>query len=181
VQPAGQVRVEGCRFTGPGVHVALHDSVADVALSGNIFVRGRAGLGLAVRGTDQVRGLTVDQNSFFGIDAWLALNEAAAGRVDASVTRNLIIQCQQVRPGTNDLTAVGPSWFRGNWWRKCEGMDEAQAQLVAELKDQVPLLSEDPDHPDFLRPAAGTFPADGQVGARAPRTDNPDSNPKPNK
>jgi serine/threonine protein kinase len=180
-RPAAHVRLEGCRSTGPGVHVALHDTVEDVILRGNIFVNGKAGLSLAVKAPHRLGRLIVESNSFFGIDSWLALDEAALDRTSASVSRNLIVQCRQIRTGAADLTAVAASWFHDNWWRKADGMDEAQARLVASLKDRVPLLSEDPDHPDFMRLATGALPENAKIGARAARTDNLDPSPHPNK
>src|SRR5262249_15951861 len=57
-RPAAHVRVEGCRFTTTGVHIALHDDIADVALTRNLFVNGSKGVSLAVK-AEQVRQLTV--------------------------------------------------------------------------------------------------------------------------
>ena len=76
-RPAAHVRLEGCRLTAPGVHVALHDSVADVRLGGNVFVGGKSGLSLAVKAPHRLSRLAVDRNSFFGIKSWLSLDEAA--------------------------------------------------------------------------------------------------------
>jgi hypothetical protein len=180
-RPAAHIRLEGCRSTAPGVHVAVHDSAADVTLRGNTFVGGKAGLSLAVAAPHQVRGLAVDRNSFFDIGSWLALDEAAPEQIEPSVTRNLVVRCRQIRAGTADLAAVAEGWFHGNWWLRTEGMDEAQARLVATVKDGVPLLSEDPDHPDFLRPAAGAWPADAPVGARPPAAGGADPPPGPDK
>src|SRR5262249_25341869 len=45
-RPVSWVRIEDCRITGPGVHVAMEKRFADVAIVGNIFIEGRAGVSL---------------------------------------------------------------------------------------------------------------------------------------
>lgn len=170
--PIKHVRVEGCRFSGPGVQIALHDAIADVTLSRNRFVNGKAGVSAAVKTPKQLRQFTVTNNTFYRLDSWLAIDECALEQEQISIDRNLIVQCRQIRVGSAEL-AGADSWFRDNWWVKSEGLDEALAQKIATLKDLVPLVSEDPEHADFLRPEHGAFPLDVQIGALAPRKNPP--------
>jgi hypothetical protein len=172
-RPAAHVRVENCRFAGPGVLVALHDAIADVSLTRNIFVNGKSGVSVAVETPNQLRRLTVGNSTFFQLGSWLALGKSSLEQVQISIDRNLIVHCRQIDASGIDLSSIA-SWFHDNWWVKSEGMDEAQSAHVAVLKDLVPLLSEDPDQPDFLRPAIDVMPADKPIGALAPRKNNSD-------
>src|SRR5262249_2221739 len=180
-QAVSWVRVENCRVAGPGVHVALEKRFADVAVVGNIFIEGRAGVSLGVDQAGTARGLRVDHNTFFGTHAWLALEHCSLDQPDLRIANNLILQSQEIRLTGQDLTPVAPHWFHDNWWERSDGFNEGQAQQVAAVKDEVKLVSRDPASIDFLRPAPGQFPATeadaatGQpyVGARSPAATRP--------
>jgi serine/threonine protein kinase len=174
-QPVSWVRIEDCRIAGPGVHVAMERRFADVAVVGNIFIGGRAGVSLGVDQAGTAQRLNVAHNTFFGTHAWLALEHCSLDQPDLRVANNLILQSQEIRLTGQDLAPVAPRWFHNNWWEKSDGFNESQAQQVATVKDEVKLVSRDPASNDFLRPAPGQFPAaeagdEGRsyVGARGP-------------
>src|SRR5262249_41550708 len=152
----------------PGVHVPLHDGIANVTLTGNVFVDGKAAIGLAVKDPKQIKGLTVINNTFFGLKAWLN-NEGTFDHTELRFTRNLIMKCPQVWGGTdNNPSGVPGSWFEDNWWVRCDGLNEAQVQIVAAIKEQVPLQSENPTSAYFLHPTNRAMSQAGYVGAIPP-------------
>src|SRR5262249_37540084 len=65
-RPVSWVRVEDCRITGPGVHLAMEKRFADVAVVGNIFSEGRAGVSLGVNQAGAAQRLHVENNTFYG-------------------------------------------------------------------------------------------------------------------
>jgi serine/threonine protein kinase len=180
-RPVSWVRIEDCRITGPGVHVAMEKRFADVAVVGNLFIQGRAGVSLGVDQAGTAQRLRVTHNTFFGTHAWLAFEHCSLDQPELRIASNLILQSQEIRLTGQDLTEVAPRWFHNNWWERSEGFDQGQAQLVAAVKDEVKLISRDPASIDFLRPAAGQFPtrqaddAAGRpyVGARSPAASRP--------
>jgi serine/threonine-protein kinase len=180
-QPVAWVRVEDCRITGPGVHVALEKRFADVAVVGNIFIGGRAGVSLGVDQADTARRLHVAHNTFFGTHAWLAFEHCSLDQPELRIASNLILQSQEIRLTGQDLTLVAPRWFHNNWWERSDGFNQGQAEQVAAIKGEVKLVSRDPASDDFLRPAPGQFPgpeADDSpgrpyVGARSPAATRP--------
>jgi serine/threonine-protein kinase len=180
-QPVSWVRVEDCRIAGPGVHVAMEKRLADVAVVGNIFIGGRAGVSLGVDQAGMAQRLRVAHNTFFSTHAWLALEHCSLDQPDLRIANNLVLQSQEIRLTGQDLTPVAPRWFHNNWWEKSDGFNQSQAEQVAAVKDEVKLLSRDPSSKDFLRPAPGQFPAlkaddaagRPYVGARSPAATGP--------
>jgi tRNA A-37 threonylcarbamoyl transferase component Bud32 len=164
-QPVSWVRVEDCRIAGPGVHVAMEKCFADVAVVGNLFVRGRAGVSLGVAKAGTAQRLYVAHNTFFGTHAWLALEHCALDQPDLRIANNLILESQEIRLTGQDLTPVAPHWFHNNWWEKSDGFNGNQAHQVSTVKNEVKLLSRDPASNDFLRPAPGQFPTAEAQGA----------------
>jgi hypothetical protein len=179
-QPVSWVRVEDCRIAGPGVHVAMEKCVADVAVVGNIFTGGLAGVSIEVDQAGRARHLRVTHNTFFGTRAWLALEQCSLDQPDVRIANNLILRSREIRLTGQDLTAVAPVWFHNNWWERSDGFNPVQAQQVAAVKDEVELVSRDPANSDFLRPVPGQLPppeadAAGRpyVGARSPAAGSP--------
>ena len=154
---------------------------ADVAVVGNIFIGGRAGVSLGVDQAGTAQRLHVAHNTFFGTHAWLAFENCSLDQPELRFANNLILQSQEIRLTGQDLTPVAPRWFHNNWWERSDGFNQSQAEQVAAVKDEVKLVSRDPASDDFLRPAPGQFPApeaDGAarrpyVGARSPPATRP--------
>jgi serine/threonine protein kinase len=177
-QPVSWVRIEDCGLAGPGFHVVMEKRFADVAIVGNLFLQGRAGVSLGVDQAGRAQGLHLDNNTFFGTHAWLALANCSLDQPDLHIANNLILQSQEILTG-QDLAPVAPRWFHNNWWERSDGFNQDQAQQVAVVKDEVKLLSRDPASNDFLRPAPGQSPApdaDAErpyIGARSPAATRP--------
>jgi serine/threonine protein kinase len=171
--PADWVRVEDSRFTGPGRHVSLEVAVRDVRVTGNLFLQGKRGVSLVLTRPGQTQRLSITRNTFFGTAEWLGLAESELGQSDVTIANNLILQADALQLAGQDLSRVADRWFRNNWWEPGPTADPARVRQVAELRPEVKLLSRDPADPNFLRPAAGTMPAD-YVGALPPAgTDRP--------
>src|SRR5206468_1406033 len=77
----------------------------------------------------------------------------------------LILQCDQILLAGQDLAPVAPRWLHNNWWEANAATNETQARLVADVKEEVLLLSREPKNANFLRPAAGTMKGAVQDGA----------------
>ena len=114
------------------------------------------------------------------------MSNCSLDQPDLRIDNNLILQSQEIRLTGQDLTPVAPCWFHNNWWERSEGFDQIQAEQVAVVKDEVKLLSRDPGSNDFLRPAAGQFPAPEagavgrpHVGARSPAAAPPPASTPP--
>ena len=163
--PAAWVRIEKSRFTGPGRHVALETALRHVTLEGNIFMNGGGGIGLAAQRAGDVQQLAVTNNTFFQLTSWLALNDSSLDQAEVRFANNLILQCDQILLAGQDLAPVAPRWFHNNWWEANAATNETQARLVADVKEEVLLLSREPKNANFLRPAAGTMKGAVQDGA----------------
>jgi hypothetical protein len=173
-QAAQWVRVENCRFSGPGVHVALETAVRDVAVTGNVFIGGLGGVSFDIAPDRPLKGVRVSNNTFFAQANWLAFTPNSLGPGDLAVTDNLVLETGGIKGPNDGLAAAAPRWFRGNCWEEGAGADPDFVRLVAEPRARVNLLSRDPAHADFLRPAPGALPAplgDDRpcVGARTPQ------------
>ena len=180
-KPICWVRVEGCRFFGAGkgqsVEVILENAAEDIALTGNHFCTGDAGISISMPQPHTLQRLAVVQNTFFQLGHWLRWNATQAEGQQVDIARNLVIEADGVQcPGDGDLARFA-SWFRGNVWEIPDGgqpNDLAEAERFALVRPRVQVASRDPAHPDFLRtddPALPGAPADG------PPT--PESAPRP--
>jgi hypothetical protein len=166
-KPAEWVRVEDSRFTGPGRQVSVEVAARDVRVTGNLFLQGKRGVSLVLTRPGQSQRLSIAHNTFFRTAEWLGLAESDLGQPGVTIANNLILQADALQLSGQDLSLVADRWFRNNWWEPGPKADPAQVRLVADLKPEVRLLSRDPADPHFLRPAAGTMPAD-YVGALPP-------------
>jgi hypothetical protein len=172
-KPADWVRIEGCRFFGPGRKISLEVAVRDVRVTGSMFLQGQRGISLVLKRPGQTQRLGITHNTFFRTTEWLGLTESDLDQSDVTIADNLILQVDAIQLLGQDLSRVAGRWFRNNWWEPGPKADPGRVRLVADLKPEVNLLSRDPAHPNFLRPAAGTMPAD-YVGALPPAgTDRP--------
>jgi serine/threonine protein kinase len=172
-RPAAWVRVEDSRFTGPGKQLSLEVAVRDIRVTGNLFLQGKRGVNLVLTRPGQSERVHITHNTFFRTAEWLALAESDLEQSDVIVASNLILKADEIQLSGQDLSRVADRWFRNNWWEPGPNANPAAVRLVADLKPEVKLLSRDPADPNFLRPAAGTMPAD-RIGALPPAgTDRP--------
>jgi tRNA A-37 threonylcarbamoyl transferase component Bud32 len=174
-KPASWLRVENSRFTGPGVHVAMEASIRDITVVGNIFTNGLGGVSLGFERPRQMQRLAVSNNTFFQMTSWLALENCSLDQGEVIIANNLVLESDRIKLTGQDLASVAPQWFRNNWWERSDRTDKAQAQLVADVRPPVALISREPAHVDFLRPApvrmlenGGNDGADHYIGALAP-------------
>jgi hypothetical protein len=145
------VRVERCRIRGTGSLIILENEIHDVTVSECILTDAQFGLTLDITDADPAANVMIRNNTFFGLNFWLNLGHSRGDLKLLSVARNLIVDCDGVLSEGHDLSVVGPSWFEGNVWRAGRGV--AGAGFVARMVDDVPLLSLDPEDPNYLRPA----------------------------
>jgi hypothetical protein len=166
-ESAEWVRIEDSRFTGPGVQLSLEVAVRDVRVTGNLFLQGKRGVSLVLTHPDKWQHVRITNNTFFRTAEWLALEKPLQEQSDLTIANNLILQANLLQLSGQDVSRVADRWFRNNWWEPGPRADPARVRQVAQLKPEVKLLSRDPADPNFLRPAAGTMPAE-YVGALPP-------------
>ena len=142
-------------------------AVRDVRVTGNLFLQGKRGVNLVLNRPGQSEHLAITHNTFFATAEWLNLAETDPDQSDVTVANNLILQADALPLSGQDLPRVAGLWFRNNWWEPGPKADPTRVRVVADLRPEVKLLSRDPADPNFLRPAAGTMPAD-HVGALPP-------------
>jgi hypothetical protein len=149
-QPTTAVRVEDCRFTGPGVHVTVEAAAGDLRVAGNVFDGGKCGVSIALGDGDH-GPVRVSNNTFFDQPNWLAVKTARPGQ-KVTITRNLIVQCADVQEDKTGLGDVAGDWFRDNMW---ETEPTPRVAAFAEARAAVPLVAREHARPGFLRPAPG--------------------------
>lgn len=164
-QPVSSIRIEDSRIHGPGFLVVLETAVHDAVISGNILEGGESGLSLALTESATPFNIEARNNTFLDCEAWVNLGYTDPEIRGLSIARNLILNCRSVATRSQDIQIVGPLWFHENLWRK-PGSDVGN---IARPVDEVPLLSEDPTSPDYLRPANPSSVAiqDPETGASA--------------
>jgi hypothetical protein len=171
--PASRFVIEGCRFRGAGVLIALEGAVEDVSIVRNLFVKGSGGLGFNMDGAGVFRGIRVANNTFFENRVALNFEKCSSEGNDLRIERNLLIQTTPTVVAAGSEAAA--AWFADNWWEPVKDADAVQAKYATPVKD-LKLLSRDPGSPDFLRPAAKTLTLetppgsllDPYIGALAP-------------
>lgn len=148
-QPVSSVRIEDSRIHGPGFLIVLETAVHDAVITGNILEGGESGLSLALGESATPFNIEARNNTFVDCEAWVNLGYTDPDVRGLLIRRNLVLNCRSVATRSQDIETAGPLWFRENLWRK-SGPD---VDLVARSVDEVPMLSEDPASPDYLRPA----------------------------
>jgi serine/threonine protein kinase len=175
-QPATAVRIQRCRFSGPGPQLTLEKAVRDVVVSDNVFTDGGTGVSLQLDAPGASGKLLIANNTFFGVSNWLGLAGCSFDHPEVLIANNLVLQATAIDFGAEGEPGEAPRWFRGNWWEPEARADREQVRRFAELKAGVRLRSREADSPGFLRPAPGTMPSaggqgtlpHGHVGALAP-------------
>ena len=165
---AAHVRVINCRFSGPGQHVQLNRAVQDVALVGNVFVRGSAvicSLGVVPPPSDSL----LTNNTFLESDCWLDLGQSRWENSRLQVNNNLIVGAKRLHLGIPSLAESAGNWsFSHNVWEPAAESDATQVAAVARSEPGLPFVSRDPAQVDFLRPTADSPAATAGAGGTLP-------------
>jgi hypothetical protein len=169
-RPVAHVRVLDNLFLGLDQHLELLQGIRDVLVADNRFARDGAALWVnlpAGAGED----LRIEHNTMLDVEQWLGTAESAPAQGLILVRNNAILG--QTASAADLLEAFTEHWtFVGNLREHGpDGPDARAARFLA-------VLSRDPNHPDFLRPAPGSalLGPDPVVGARPPR---PEPDPSP--
>jgi hypothetical protein len=162
------VRVTNCRFSGSGQHVQLNRAVQDVALVGNLFIRGSAvicSLGVVPPPSDSL----LTNNTFFESDCWLDLAQSRWESSRLQVRNNLIVGVKRLQLGIPSLAESADNWsFSHNVWEPAAESDATQVAAVARSESGLPFVSRDPAQVDFLRPRADSPAANAGAGGTLP-------------
>ncbi|HLQ44890.1 MAG TPA: right-handed parallel beta-helix repeat-containing protein, partial [Planctomycetaceae bacterium] len=166
-QPPSEIRLTRNRFerrTGEGTNVAVwvepDSSLSKLILRENVFINGRSALNFVLKGRLPPHSVDIVNNTFFQSQHWLAFNTQQISEPLARAANNLIIGGERIQTDTREgLDETARNWeFRANWWERgaLTDWDATRSGLIAESKPEQSLrfLSRDPDHADFLRPAA---------------------------
>ncbi len=166
-QPPSEIRLTRNRFerrTTTGTNVVLWvgpgDTLSKLVIRENVFVNGNSALNLQLKGQLPAHSLDIVNNTFFQAQHWLAFTTQQASDPVTRAANNLIIGGERILTDTReDLDQAARNWeFRANWWERgaLTDLDANRGGMIAESKPEqsLPFLSRDPDHQDFLRPAA---------------------------
>lgn len=184
-EPIWNLRIEGNRFECQETHVAILRPVRRVTLTHNIFVGGQNGINLrlaeTVNGSVPEDSLRIVNNTFVDTRYWLGFLETVPAHVAfATVCNNLVLGSERIQGPPNELVQAAAEWsFRSNFWEPNEWTSHSLAGggHVAELVNNIELLSRDPTDADFVQPPDGSplFSAGcggdlpTYIGARGPR------------
>jgi serine/threonine protein kinase len=162
------VAIKNNRFSGTGNHVLLVQSVRNVEISGNTFAGGK-GIVCALAHPDASESIQITNNTFFENDEWLFLGHARPDIKDVSVRNNLIVGSARIGTQSASLSDFATSWdFSHNLWEPGADTDRSQIPTVAELIEDVRLISRDPQHAEFLHPSSNTRLAGRGAGGELP-------------
>ena len=166
-QPPSEIRLTHNRFergagTGSNVAVFVNSdcSLSKLIIRENVFVNGTTALSLVLKGRLPPRSVDIVNNTFFQQQFWLAFNTQQPSEPVTRAANNLIIGGERILTDTHEvLNEAARSWeFHANWWESgsLTDLNATRSGSIAESKPEQSLrfLSRDPDHADFLRPAA---------------------------
>jgi len=153
-EPVRLVQFTESLVRGPGrdqgVLLVLQVGVRQVAVRGNLFSTGAAGISLALDTPHSAAEVVVAQNSLGNLHYALTFNKSSPEQ-GILIEDNLIVDTSTLQVGEPGIDAFA-SWFRSNWWERSPDLEEALAARVAALKGPLPLLSRQPAAADYLKP-----------------------------
>ena len=149
--PVTKVWLENNRFLAAWTHVFLNRAARDVAVKGNVFVKG-IGVGYNLATGADSQGIHLSNNTFLDSSSWLTF-EGEYLPPDVVVSNNLVLGAEGVNLVAHPAEDILKNWtFRNNWWEPGPNTDMATAARFAEIHPNVELISREPDDPNFLRP-----------------------------
>jgi hypothetical protein len=157
VVPIRHVQLAESIVEGPGtdygVALVLQVGVQQVAVRRNLFTTAIGGVSLAFDESDRASNLVIADNSLGNLHYAFTLGNSSPTQA-IRIEGNLIVATQSLQVGDRGIDPYR-SWFSSNWWERTNGLDEERVAAVAELKEELPLLSREPRSADYLKPRDG--------------------------
>jgi hypothetical protein len=143
-------RVLGAR-PGDGYLFILLGAIEDVSAERNIFANGDCAISFAQ--LRRARNLAIIDNTFSALNNFFVLGESQPDTEAVAIQSNLILKVNGLAADSQELDSVAAKWFARNWW-EIGSANVGDAGKVAQLVGSVPVLSDDPASPDYLKPRA---------------------------
>ncbi|MGZ0166585.1 MAG: protein kinase domain-containing protein [Planctomycetales bacterium] len=165
----GSTRAEArnCQFTTPGTHIMVTSACRSVALAENVFIGGNNAINLSYAEwrpdshVEIVNNTFVETRYWFGLMASFRGATVPTGKGTSRICNNLILGGVRMQGGEDQWQHVETSWiFDANWWEPSSSTTKTAGRdgRVAEFKDNLKIPNRDqPDMPDYLRPAPGSI------------------------
>lgn len=155
VEPVEFALIEECFIQGDGldygVGIVLQTAIRQTVIRRNILRSGDCAFSFLFNQPDTAADLTIRDNSLDGFESAVRLNGSVSQQT-VKIQSNLIINSRTVWAAPGQL-ADYVGWFSGNWWEISPSYDEPRVKTIAKLQSGVALMSRDPKHPDYLKPA----------------------------
>jgi serine/threonine protein kinase len=164
---AASVEVENNRFTGRAKHhVMLHEAIEGIVIRGNVFEDEGQGVRVSLSAYSPSGRIRIGNNTFYGKGPWLSLTNPELAE-DVVVYNNLVLGSESI--GHQEWLAGLAQWsFHNNVWEPSGDTDVDAARQVAELREDVGLLSRERDDANFLHPIPGSPLGTGGAGGALP-------------
>lgn len=159
-QPVAFTRIEECFIQGEGrdfgVGIALQTAANNIVIRRNILRSGACGFSFVFNQPDSAQNMVISDNTLDQLELAVRLNESSPQQT-IKLQSNLVIASRGISSDKWQLTEFR-GWFIGNWWESDADCNESLVKTVADLQSGVPLLSRDPNHPDYLKPGPNAAP-----------------------
>jgi serine/threonine-protein kinase len=159
--PPKHIIIEQCKVHGfsreSSTLLAMLLTTEDVWIHHNIFSNGMRGLSVVVDNQSMPVRCRVSHNTWHRLDAWLGWTGTAQPPLSIQVHDNLIVDATQYPVPASFLAAINslPPVFTGNSVVASSTAIGGKFMHLADVVAQFPLLSQDPGHPDYLKPDFG--------------------------
>lgn len=162
-----RAEVRNCRFTSPGTHIMVISACRSCTLAENIFVGGNNAINVNYAEWLPDSHVEIVNNTFVETRYWFGLMNSfrgatvPTGKGTSRICNNLILGGVRMQGGEDQWQHIETSWnFDANWWEPSTSTTTTAGRdgRVAELKDNLKIPNRNqPDLPDYLRPAPGSI------------------------
>lgn len=162
-----RAEVRSCQFSSPGTHVMVTSACRSFTLAENVFSGGSNGINVSFREWSPDSQVEILNNTFVETRHWFGLMDSfrgenvPTGKGTSRICNNLILGGERMLGGDDQWQHIETSWtFDANWWEPSASTrpNAGRDGRVAELKDNLNIPNRDqPDLPDYLRPAPGSI------------------------
>jgi eukaryotic-like serine/threonine-protein kinase len=154
---SSHIVVEECQVLGlsreGSTLLAVLRRCEDIVIRRNIFAHGDTGLSLFTAEEAQIVRCQIHQNTWHDVERWINWVGPMTQPLSIELHHNLIVDAERIEPAARELatTASENAVFINNILMNPRSASESFAPLAIEMPD-FPLLSQDANHPDYLKP-----------------------------
>jgi eukaryotic-like serine/threonine-protein kinase len=155
-EPVRNVVVEDCRIHGfsydSSTLLAILRRCEDIVIRRNIFREGATGVSFVAENAAIPRGCVLVHNSWHHLESWINWIGPLPPTSDLVIHHNLVVDSLAVAPAIHMLSSVHPRVFAHNIAVHSSGSSDSGMAPCALVRNEFPLLSLEPEHPDYLGP-----------------------------